>query len=78
VDSAEVGVPATPPPAVLDAVGAAADRADQLAADQRELHFERDQTTGRVIIQVRDLRTGEIVRTVPPSKALDILSGEGL
>ena len=71
VDSVQVGVP----PTVLDEVGAAADRADQLAAEQRELHFERDRTTGRVVVQVRDLRTGDVIRTIPPSKALDVLSG---
>jgi hypothetical protein len=78
VDAADVGVPATPPEPVLDAVAAAAERAQELAAEQRELHFERDSATGRVIVQVRDLRTGEVIRTVPPSKALDFLEGEDL
>jgi FlaG protein len=78
VDAAHVGVPAGPPPPVLDAVGVAADRAEQLAAEQRELHFEPDAATGRVIVQVRDLRTGEVLRTIPASKALDVLEGEDL
>ena len=36
----------------------------------RELHFETDEETGRVIIQVRDLE-GNVIRTIPPSDALD-------
>jgi flagellar protein FlaG len=71
----DIGIPAVPPEDVRAAVGAAADRADQLAAANRELHFERDQDTGRVIVQVRDLATGEVIRTIPPSHALDVLSG---
>lgn len=78
VDRVDVGVPAAPPAEVLDAVGAAADRADQLAAANRELHFEKDPTSGRVIVQVRDLSTGEVVRTIPPSHALDVMSGGAL
>jgi flagellar protein FlaG len=74
-DVARVGVPATPPPQVLDAIGAAADRVDELAAQQRELHFERDEHTGRVIVQVRDLATREVIRTIPPSEALAALTG---
>jgi flagellar protein FlaG len=73
-DVADVGLPATPPPEVLDAVGAAADAADAMAAQNRELHFERDPQSGRVVVQVRDLATREVVRTIPPSEALGILS----
>jgi flagellar protein FlaG len=74
-DVATVGIPATPPAEVLDAIGAAADRVDAMAAQHRELHFERDPESGRVIVQVRDLATREIVRTIPPSEALGMLSG---
>jgi uncharacterized FlaG/YvyC family protein len=71
-------VPAAPPRTVLDEVGAAAERAAELAAEQRELHFERDPATGRIVVQVRDLGTGDVIRTIPPSEALDVLSGEPL
>jgi flagellar protein FlaG len=74
-DVATLGFPTTPPDEVLDAVGAAADRVDAMAAQHRELHFERDPESGRVIVQVRDLATREIVRTIPPSEALGMLSG---
>jgi flagellar protein FlaG len=74
VDTVELSPHAAPPESVRDAVGAAADRADALAAQNRELHFELDQSSKRVIIQVRDL-DGNVIRTIPPSKALDIMSG---
>jgi hypothetical protein len=77
-DKAVLSLPGSPPPAVLDEVGAAATRAEQLAAQQRELHFERDSHTGRVVIQVRDLSSGEVIRTIPPSDALDVLAGGNL
>jgi hypothetical protein len=73
-DSAEVSLPAHPPTEVLDAIGAAAARAAELRADNRELHFSKDEATGRVIVQVRDL-DGNVIRTIPPSKALDVMSG---
>jgi FlaG protein len=74
-DVATVGIPASPPAEVLDAIGAAADRVDAMAAEHRELHFERDPESGRVVVQVRDLATREVVRTIPPSEALGMLSG---
>jgi flagellar protein FlaG len=77
VDTVELSLDASPPESVLDAVGAAADRADALAGQNRELHFELDHTSKRVIIQVRDL-DGNVIRTIPPSKALEIMSGEEL
>jgi hypothetical protein len=73
-DSAELSLPAHPPTEVLDAIGAAAERAAELRADNRELHFSKDAATGRVIVQVRDLE-GNVIRTIPPSKALDVMSG---
>jgi flagellar protein FlaG len=66
------------PPAPAEEVRAHVDRAAQIAQDMadrnRELHFTKDQETGRVIIQVRDLQ-GTVIRTIPPSHALDMMSG---
>jgi flagellar protein FlaG len=59
---------------VLDEVARARDRAAELAANNRELHFSTDQDTGRVIVQVRDLQ-GNVIRTIPPSHALQVVSG---
>ncbi len=73
VDASDV-IPASPPPEVLAEVDAAWERAAELAAQNRELHFRRDEETGRTIIEVRTL-SGEVLRTIPPSKMLDVMSG---
>ena len=69
-------LPASPPPAVLEDMHTAARVFEELHAESRELHFE---TTGdgRVIVQVRDL-DGNVIRTIPPAKALDVAAGEKL
>ena len=70
-------LPPTPPPEAVAMIERAAQRADELWRDQRELHFEMDKDSGRVIVQVRDLE-GRVIRTIPPSEALDVLSGKAL
>ena len=73
-DRAEIGaIPAEPPPEALREVDRAAARADELWRDKRELHFEMDEDSGRVLVQVRDL-DGRVIRTVSPSEALDVMS----
>jgi flagellar protein FlaG len=66
-------VPASPPVSVLEEMNAAARVAEELRAQARELHFEPTES-GRVVIQVRDLE-GNVLRTIPPSEALDIAAG---
>lgn len=78
--TADVGdhsVPAGPPPEVMSEVDRASLRWEQLRATHRELHFGSDPVTGRVVIEVRDLE-GNVVRTIPPSTALDVISGDSL
>jgi hypothetical protein len=77
VDTAELSLLGSPPPEVLDEVDAAAARAEALAAANRELHFRLDDDSGRVVVEVRDL-DGNVVRTIPPSEALDIMAGASL
>jgi flagellar protein FlaG len=50
---------------------------DELHRAHRELHFEVNEHTGRVSIQVRDLQ-GHVIRDVPPSEALEIVDGRGV
>ena len=71
------GIPAVPPEDALRDVDCAAARADELWRDKRELYFALDEDSGRVIVQVRDLE-GRVIRTIPPSEALDVLSGRPL
>jgi flagellar protein FlaG len=70
-------IPASPPPEVLAEVDAAWERSAELAAANRELHFRRDEESGRTIIEVRTL-DGEVLRTIPPSRMLDAMSGGDL
>lgn len=70
-------IPASPPPDVIVEVGQAAARVEELAKANRQLHFEKDPTSGRIIVQVQDL-DGNVLRTIPPSSALAVMSGEGL
>jgi len=76
-DSVELSLPPSPPAEVLDEIGAAAGRALELAQQNRELHFRTDEESGRVIVEVRDLE-GTVIRTIPPSEALSVLSGGSL
>ena len=73
VDSVELSVPAEPPPDVLDQVSAAARCAEQLARNNRELHFRAAEDSSRITIEVRDM-SGNVIKTIPPSKALDVLA----
>ena len=66
-------LPASPPAHVLRDVARAARRVDELHALDCELHFETG-ADGRVLVQLRDL-DGHVRRTLPPSEALEILSG---
>jgi hypothetical protein len=73
---AVISLPPSPPPEVLDEVAAARDRAAELAASNRELHFSMNEASGRVIVQERDL-AGNVIRAIPPSGALAVMSGRG-
>lgn len=66
--------PGSAPAEVLAAVDAAVARVAELAEANRELHLELDDDSGRVVVQVRRL-DGAVLRTIPPSAALDIISG---
>jgi flagellar protein FlaG len=66
-------LPASPPPSVLEDMHAAARVAAELRAQGRELHFE-PHAHGRVVVQVRDL-DGNVIRTIPPAKALEVAAG---
>jgi flagellar protein FlaG len=69
-------LPASPPPAVLEDMHAAARVVEELHAQARELHFEV-LDSGRVAVQVRDLE-GNVIRTIPPAKALEVAAGAPL
>ena len=70
-------MPSRPPAEVLAEMEAASRRYDELRSQQRELHFKRDEAANRVVVEVRDLE-GNVVRTIPPSKALEVIAGGSL
>jgi uncharacterized FlaG/YvyC family protein len=65
-----------PPPHVLEEMYEASKVADAMHEQGRELHFEPS-ASGRVVVQVRDL-DGNVIRTIPPTMALDIAGGAPL
>jgi flagellar protein FlaG len=69
-------LPASPPPQVLEEMADAAKVFDSLRAQARELHFETS-GEGRVVVTVRDL-DGNVIRTIPPAKALEVAAGAPL
>lgn len=64
----------TPPAEVRKEVEFAYQRAIDLAANNRELHFATDQETGKIAVQVRDL-DGKVIRTIPNTELFDVMSG---
>jgi flagellar protein FlaG len=70
-------IPSSPPQEVLDAMGVAAQAHDRLAAADRGLSFKIDDKTGKVVVSVHN-NAGQVLFTVPGSKALDIASGGNL
>jgi len=70
-------VPPAPTAEAREMVDKAAQRVQELQKSNRELHFSTDEKSNRVVIEVRDLE-GNVIKTIPPAKALDILSGAEL
>ena len=66
--------PSRPPAEVLKEMEAASERWQELQSQHRELHFSRDPNRNRVVVEVRDL-DGNVLRTIPPSKALEVIAG---
>ena len=69
--------PASPPPEVRQELDAAAQVIQQLSSQHINLHFEVDDESSRVRVQVLD-GSGQVIREIPPKSLLDTLSGGGL
>jgi len=65
------------PEELRDALVAAGEAAERLAARGRHLHFATDPKSSDVIVEVHDL-DGNVLGTIPPSKVLDIAAGGDL
>jgi hypothetical protein len=70
-------IPPAPTEEARQMVDRAAQVVDDLYKNHRELHFSVDKSTNRVVIEVRDL-DGHVLKTIPPAKALDVMSGGAL
>jgi hypothetical protein len=68
-------LPASPPPEVLDEMLAAQRAVQDLYERGRELHFEM--ADGNLRIELRDL-DGNVLKTIPPSAALEIAGGKAV
>jgi flagellar protein FlaG len=70
-------IPSQPPEDLKAEIARASQRVDELKADGHQLHFAYDEGAGRVVVQVHDL-DGNVLRTIPPSKALQVAAGDSL
>jgi hypothetical protein len=76
-DTVVDSIPPAPTHEAREMVDRAAQVVDDLYKSNRELHFSMDKTTNRVVIEVRDLE-GNVLKTIPPAKALDVMAGAEL
>jgi uncharacterized FlaG/YvyC family protein len=76
-EAEELALPETPPAEALAAVDRAAQRVEELAAEGRELHFSYNEQARRVVVEVRSLE-GDVIRTIPPASAFEVLAGAEL
>jgi hypothetical protein len=63
-----------PPLKVWQEVDAAGRRADELIEEGREVHFDVDVNTGRLVIQLREI-DGGVLRELKPADAVAIADG---
>ncbi len=67
----------TPPPELQRDLATAQQVIAQLSARQVNLHFDVDQSTGKVRVTMID-GNGKVIREIPAQRLLDTLSGGGL
>jgi flagellar protein FlaG len=66
-------IPASPPADLLTELDRAASVIDDLASRQVNIHFNVDDKSGKVQVQVMDGQ-GKLVREIPATRVLDVLS----
>jgi FlaG protein len=67
----------SPPPELQQDLATAQQVIAQLAAQQVNLHFDVDQSTGKVRIEMID-GNGKLIKEIPARRVLDSLTGGGL
>jgi hypothetical protein len=76
-DAGGDAIASAPPPEVQDAIRVAAGAYSRLAESGRRLHFRRDESSGKVVVEVH-CTDGNVISTVPASKVLDVAAGGSL
>ncbi|MGH2896281.1 MAG: hypothetical protein ACRDPM_23835 [Solirubrobacteraceae bacterium] len=67
-------IPASPPPEVLDAIARAHETYERLAASGRHVHFDLDEATGQLALEMTDA-SGAPPRSLSPREVLDLAAG---
>jgi hypothetical protein len=67
-------MPASPPPEVLDAIGAAAAAWERLEASGQQVRFTVDQLTGKLAAELADAN-GRRLRALAPGQVLEFAAG---
>ena len=49
-------------------------KADWLEQQDRELKYSRDSTTGKMVIQILERQTGDVVDQIPPESVLQLVT----
>jgi hypothetical protein len=70
-------IPSSPPPEVHEAMGVAAQAYDKLQDQGRQMRFKVNEGTGKLVVEIHDLH-GNLLFSVPASKALDVAGGGSL
>jgi hypothetical protein len=70
-------IPASPPPEVLDAIARAHEAYARLEASGRHVHFDLNEVSGRLAIELTDA-SGTPLRSLSPRAVLDLAAGAAL
>jgi hypothetical protein len=67
-------IPASPPPEVLDAIARAHEAYERLAASGRHVHFDLNEASGRLVLELTDA-SGTPLRSLSPRAVLELAAG---
>jgi hypothetical protein len=70
-------IPASPPPEVLEAIARAHEAYERLEAAGRHVHFDLDEVSGRLAVELTDA-SGTALRTLAPRTVLELAAGASL
>jgi hypothetical protein len=70
-------IPASPPPEVLDAIARAHEAYERLEASGRHVHFDLNEVSGRLAIELTDT-SGTPLQRLSPRTVLELAAGAAL